>query len=178
MLLRPPRGALLEKLLVLPIAAERELQRVISYEMNRVTPFEVGEVFWAGAVLRHDRPAGRLHVRLSLVLKADLEPLLAALVWAGLSPTFLEALPTTGPARLIPLQHETIRLARQRRVTAYLASGCTVLAVIAIILPFLLQSLSLGDTEDRIAAVQPQVTEVQALQAHRRGERRAGCDRR
>lgn len=162
-LLRPPRGALLEKQLILPLAAERELQRVIGYEMNRVTPFETKDVFWTWTVTHHDRPRGRLHVQLSLVPKAGLLPLLAALEQADYAPVALEAAPRQGPSRVIPLQHEAERNVWQRPVRGCLAIGCGGLAVVAVALPFLLQSLALAAVEGRIAAIQPQVTQVQAL---------------
>jgi general secretion pathway protein L len=162
-LLRLPPGARLEKQLVLPIVAERELRRVIGYEINRVTPFEVGDVFWTWTVTKHDRPRGRLHIRLSLVPKAALVPLLAALDQAGLSPTSLEATSSDSPPDLIPLRQNTERVDGRRRVAIYLASVCGVLAVVAVSLPFLLQSLALGEVEGRIAAVQAQVEQVQAL---------------
>jgi general secretion pathway protein L len=162
-LLRPPRGALLEKQLVLPIAAERGLGRVIGYEMNQVTPFEQDDVFWTWTVVQHDRARGRLHVRLSLVPKSGLAALLAALERAGLAPAALEAASAAGPPRVIPLQQETQRLAWRRRARGFLAAGCGALALVAVALPFLLQSLAMSAVTDRIDAVRPQVAEVQAL---------------
>jgi general secretion pathway protein L len=162
-LLRPPPGALLEKPLVLPMAAERELQRVIGYEMNRVTPFELDDVFWTWDIMQRDHSRGRLHVRLSLVPKTGLWPLITALDDAGLSPAALEVTQSSGPPRLIPLRQDTTRLAWQRRVAVALGSGCGALAVVAVALPFFLQSLALGAVQDRIAAVQPQVAEAQSL---------------
>jgi general secretion pathway protein L len=168
--LRVPRGALLEKQIELPMAAERELHRVVGYEMNRLTPFEPDDVFWTWAVTRHDRARGRLQIRLSLVPKAPLLPLLTALEDAGLSPAAVEATAATGPPRTIPLQQEIDRLAWQRRATAWLAGACGIIAVAVIVLPFMLQSIALGAVVDRIAAVQPQVREVQALRQRIAGE--------
>lgn len=162
-LLRPPRGALLEKQLPLPLAAARGLRRVVGYEMNRITPFEPDDVLWTCAVVRQDRAAGRLMVRLSLVPRAGLAKLLEALQQVGLSPTALEATPAHGPPRLILLQQDADRLARRRRVTVAMAGACGTLAVVAAALPFGLQALALNEVADRIAAVQPQVTEAQAL---------------
>ncbi len=162
-LLRPPRGALLEKQLVLPLAARRELRRAVGYEMDRVTPFAPGDVFWNCTVTHHDRSRRSLHVRLSLVPKATLAPLLGALDRARLTPAALEVLPAAGPPRLIPLRQETEHVAWQQRAILWLAGACGALGVVAAALPFLLQSLALGAVADRIAAVQPQVAEVQAL---------------
>ena len=145
-LVRPPPGVLLEKQVVLPIAAERDLMRVIGYDIDRLTPFGVEDVFWTAVVERRDPPRGRLHVRLSLVPKAAVLSLLAALDQADIPATALEA---PGLSRLIPLRHDAEQAGWQLRTTRHLAITCAVLAAIAIALPFLLQSLALDALERR-----------------------------
>jgi general secretion pathway protein L len=162
-LLRPPPGALLERRLDLPLAAQPELRRVIGYEMDRVTPFEADEVFWTWTIEARDRARGRLQVRLSLVPKAPLLPLLAALDEAGLSPTALEVAHGGAPPRLIPLHQEAEWAGWPRRTTIALAATCGVLALTAALLPFVQQSLALAEVEERIAALQPEVSQVQEL---------------
>jgi general secretion pathway protein L len=162
-LLRPPQGALLEKQLTLPRAAERDIGRVIRYEMNRMTPFDADDVFWTWTVMQQDRSRGHVHVRLSLVPRAGLMPLLTALSQLGLSPTALEAAVAGGPPRRIPMHQETDRPGWRRRATPWLAGVCGALAALAAVLPFVLQSLALAALENRIAAMQPRVAEVQEL---------------
>jgi general secretion pathway protein L len=162
-MLRPPKGALLERLVELPLAAEGDLHRVIGYEMNRLTPFEPDDVFWTWALMRHDRARGRLQIRLSLVLRAGLLPLLTGLREAGRPAAAVEATAVEGPARLIPLQQDVDRLIRRRHLTRLLAGTCGVLAAAAVVLPFVVQSLALSAAADHIAAAQPQVAQVQAL---------------
>src|SRR5215469_11702661 len=45
-ILRLPAGMLLERSVVLPLAAEREPEPVLRYELDRLTPFSGEEVFW------------------------------------------------------------------------------------------------------------------------------------
>src|SRR5215469_15305622 len=52
--LRPGSGALLERPVDLPLAAERELDRVIAFEMDRLTPFAAVDVAWCAEVTRRD----------------------------------------------------------------------------------------------------------------------------
>jgi len=172
-MLRPAPGTLLEKPLVLPIAAERELRRVVGYEISRVTPFEADEVFWNWTVTHHDRPRGRLHVRLSMIPKCGLQPLLAVLDQAGLKPAGIEATVPGGDPRLIPLHHDD-DADGWRRATVIMAGGCAALAVVAAALPFIQQSIALSEVEDRIAALQPRVSEVQALRQRISAENAAG----
>jgi general secretion pathway protein L len=162
-LLRPSPGALLERTISLPLAAQRELRRVIGYEMNRLTPFEAEDVFWGCRDVQPDRTHGRLQVRLLLVPKAGLRALLSALETAGLSPAALEVVTAGGIRQVLPIAPDAAHPGWQRRLTAGLAIGCMVLAVVAAGLPFVLQSLALKRVEDRIAALQPKVAEVQAL---------------
>lgn len=173
--LRPPPASLLEKPVVLPSAAEPELRHVLGYEMNRLTPFALDDVFWTWQVVTHDRANRRLHIRLSLVLQAPLRPLIAALTQAGLAPALLEVATGVGPPIMIPVRQASGRTGWQRRAVGGLAIACGVLAVVAAGLPFVLQSLALGEQAERIAAVQPQVTEVQALRA-RIAAQSAGMD--
>jgi general secretion pathway protein L len=162
-LLRPPAAALLERHLVLPLAAERALPRLIGYEMNRQTPFEADEVFWTCAVVQRDRAQGRLHVRLSLVPKAPLLPLLAALDRAAMPPAALETHPANRPSLLIPLHQATERTGWRRRAPIWMAAACGALAVVAVALPFALQWHALAVVTDRIEAAGPAVAQVQAL---------------
>ncbi len=161
--LRPPSGALLERQLALPLAAERGLQRLIGYEMNRQTPFAADEVFWTCSVVQRDRTQGRLSVRLSLVPKAPLLPLLAALERAGMAPTALETRSPGQPPLLIPLHQANEHPGWRGRATIWLAGPCGALALTAVALPFVLQWRALAEVAGRIEAVRPAVAQVQAL---------------
>ncbi len=167
-LLRLAPGAALQRDVTLPLAAEAGLDRVLTYEMDRLTPFAAADVFFAWRVLRRDREAGRLSLRLSLVPRPPLLPLLEALRQAGAGPQAIEIPAAPGRARLrIPLAHERSASARRERRLLALASGCcVVLALLALLLPFVLQSVASARLDRRIAALQPRVAMAQAL--HRR----------
>jgi general secretion pathway protein L len=174
--LRLPPGLLLEKHLALPLAAERELARVIAFEMDRETPFSADEVYWDSLVEQRDRAGGRLKLLLSLVPRAPLLPLLGALQDAGLTPVALDAPLPNGSWRPIALAvgERPRGLAAARAVPAA-AVACAALAVLAAIVPFIRQSIELGQAEHRIAALQPAVDEVEALRKRIEGSG-AGAD--
>lgn len=167
-LLRLPPGSALQRDVTLPLAAEAGLERVLAYEMDRLTPFAAADVFFAWSVLRRDREAGRLSLRLSLVPRPPLLPLLDALRAAGASPQAIEIPAAGGRPRLrIPLAHERSASARrERRLLVVAAAGCAALALLAILLPFVLQAAASARLDRRIAALQPRVAAAQAL--HRR----------
>lgn len=156
--LRPGSGAVLQRNVVLPIAAEREITRVLRYEMDRLTPFTADEVFWSATVERRDRSAGQLQLHLSLIPKAVLQPVLAALERIGVTPSAIEAI-NQGVSRQIDLLPPSDR----RRALSIAAAVVLVLAVAAAAAPFVTQSLAGGRVEARIATLQPQVAQIEAL---------------
>ena len=46
-ILRPDPAAVLERNVMLPLAAEHDVSRVLRYEMDRLTPFTAEQVFWS-----------------------------------------------------------------------------------------------------------------------------------
>ena len=70
---------------VLPMATEPDLGRVLGYEIDRLTPFKADEVFWTWAVTRRDLDNDRLSARLSFVPRSALSGFLGIAEQAGLS---------------------------------------------------------------------------------------------
>ena len=175
LVVRLQAGLLLERQVALPLLAERAPEQVLGYEMDRFTPFAGDEVFWAWAIERRDRARGLLHVRLSLVPKPAVQPLLAALAQAGLDPAGLEA-PVPGGMRRIALRRAASGAQRwRRRGWALAGGGCGALAVAAIVLPFLLQNATSRRVERRYAVLAPQVARVEQWR-RARAARAAGVD--
>lgn len=172
--LRLPPGLLLERSLVLPLLAEREAGQVLGYEMDRYTPFRAEELFWTWAIERRDRANARLHLRLSFVARAALQPLLTALGRLGAVPTGIEAA-AGSQLRRVPLDPATAARLWRRGGLAALGGLCALLAVGAMLLPFLLQASAQAAVERRFASLQPVVTQVERLRRELAG-RAAGVD--
>ncbi len=159
-----PAGQVLEQAVALPLAAERDPERVLQYEMDRLTPFTPDEVYWGWTVARRDRARGKLHLSLLLVPKAGLLAHVSALERAGAAPTVLEAAgPAGAPLRIILRQEPSARERWRRRGLAAAATACAVLAMVAAGLPFVQQSRAFSTVEARIAALRPQVDQADAL---------------
>jgi general secretion pathway protein L len=173
--LRLPSGLLLEKHLALPLSAERELIRVIGYEMDRETPFAADEVYWDSTVEQRDRVNGRLKLRLSLVPRAPLRALMAGLHHAGLAPTAIDAGLPQGEFRPIALAGTARRrgLVLTRAVPAA-AIICVVLALVAVAVPFIRQAIEFGRVDGRIAELQPAVDEAEGLRRRIEGNTAGG----
>jgi general secretion pathway protein L len=161
-ILRLPPGALLEREIVLPLAAEREAEGALRYEMDRVTPFRPDAVFWSWEVARRDRARGRLHLRLSLVPRAAVERVLAATGAAGAPADMLAGCGSAGTWRSIALAAVGWR-PWQRLALRGAALACLALATAVVATPFVRQSLERAEVEERIAAVEPRAREADAL---------------
>ena len=160
LVLRVPAMALLERRIGLPLAAERALGSMLRYEMDRLTPFTAEQVFFSWRVESRDAVRRQLHLRLLLVPRAALAPVLDALSRSGLAPVWLEAPDATGAPCSVPLRPPPAPRPA-RRALAVAAAACLALGAVA--LPFIRQAEQARLLAQRIAALQPQVAEVQAL---------------
>jgi general secretion pathway protein L len=170
---RPPGGAcvlrlgaadVLAKTLSLPLAAQAELPQVLAFEMDRETPFKVEEIYWSHHVQAVERDSGQLLVRLLLVAKASLAPLVAALGAAGIVPRRAEI--ADGPDRgaYLPLDGDGGRLSQaSRRLVRPLAACLLLLALAVVATPFIRQSLTLAALDRQIAAARAQAAEATRL---------------
>ena len=151
--LRLTRGDLLEKTLVLPLAAQGDLDQVLAFEMDRETPFALEELYWNHRIETVDRQHGRLLVRLLLLPKASLAPLLSALARVGIVPRWAEISDDPGQGAHLPLDGDGLHSQhRSPRLIWPAAVCCAVLALGAIVTPFARQALELAAL-DREAGV-------------------------
>jgi general secretion pathway protein L len=154
-------GRLLVREVALPLAAERSLDSLLGYEIDRLTPFSATDVVWSHRVLARDHAKGRLRVELALLPRSAVAPLLAAL---PIAPDGLEAAGPDGAVRRLSLAvPDPGRRAARRRREAWAMAVCAVVVIALIALPFLRQSLALADIEASIAALRPQVDHAEAL---------------
>ncbi len=161
-ILRLPAHMLLERTVSLPLVAERDLERVLTYDMERLTPFTSDEVYWGFGVQTRDRSRARLLVRLSLVPRPAAQAHIDHLAECAGRPSLIEAETDHGP-RTIRLAHAPAagRIARLTPRTA--AAVLAGLAALVVAGPFLRQSLALAGAETQLDALAPRMHEVDAL---------------
>ncbi len=157
-----PGPLLLEQEAVLPLAAEPELSRVLRHEMDRLTPFAAEEVFWTWAVAERDKPNGRVTVRLSIVLKTAVQPLLQALARAGVAVAALEAPGPDGLTRRIGALPPGAGAARPFAVRAA-GLACAGLAAASLAIPLMQQEIALEAARSQVASLAPRVALVDGL---------------
>ncbi|HEY6940279.1 PilN domain-containing protein [Dokdonella sp.] len=74
-----PASRVLTRVLSLPAAATENLRQVLSFEMDRQTPFKADQVYFDSRVLGHDASGRNVQVELVLIPRAQLDHELAAL---------------------------------------------------------------------------------------------------
>ncbi len=163
-ILRLPSASVLHKAVSLPLAAKRNLQTVLGFEMDRETPFARDEVYWNFVVGRDDKTSGRVRVDLFIVPRAIAEPVVDSLRAAGIAIDGVEiGEQNRGGA--------VIRLAAARRwewltgdrSLLGLTAGAAVLFLLAILTPFIRQELALSAANSTIAALSSQADAAGSL---------------
>jgi general secretion pathway protein L len=129
-----PAGVVLRRTLTLPSAARDNLQQVMAFGMDRQTPFNVAQVYFAARELASPAPAGRLNAELVVVTRSTLDPLLGHLHALGISIDAVDL--SLGDDRLginlLPLEQRPRRLRPRLRLNLALAAGCVLLLVLAL----------------------------------------------
>ncbi|MBW4036977.1 MAG: hypothetical protein HIU90_16045 [Proteobacteria bacterium] len=161
--LRIPAAMLLEKEIVLPSEVAHDWRNVLCYELPRLTPF-ADQVYWRGAITGRDPVRGKITVRLSIVPKAKVAPLIGALGSLGFSPDTIEVA-GIGGVRSIDLAVLGANPSHSKVVRG-LAGACAGLALVAILLPFIIQAHRLLVVDRRITQLQPVVAHVERLRRH------------
>jgi general secretion pathway protein L len=126
---RVPPSEVLVKDLTLPLAAQENLQEVLAFEMSRHTPFHARDVHFEYRVLATDAARQRLDVRLAVVPRSRLAPLLAPFAGWRLQPEH-------DAGGVVPLQGEVaafaFRPAEWRRRSAALLNSLLAATVLAL----------------------------------------------
>jgi general secretion pathway protein L len=148
----------------LPVAAQGSLDRVVRYEMDRLTPFAANDVFFSHRILARDRARGALQVEIAVAPRRWVQPLLDRLQAVGVTPIALEAPGQDGAIRRIDIvRTDPARQARRMLAFRLAAGTCVALGLAVVAVPLARQSLALSDTEYRIAELKPRVQQVEDL---------------
>ncbi|HEX3574470.1 MAG TPA: PilN domain-containing protein [Rhodopila sp.] len=159
--LRPPPETVLEKHHVVPAAPRRELDQMLRYELGRITPFAPDDVFWRWDGRPKTGDKSRTDVILTLVPKVAVAGALDALAEAGIQPRYIETGPAERP-RLLAIGEQAGGSTGPLLVRG-LTWACAGLAVIALVLPVLIQEFAMHATNSAIEDLQPSIRQVEAL---------------
>ncbi|HEX3992542.1 MAG TPA: PilN domain-containing protein, partial [Acetobacteraceae bacterium] len=168
-----------------PLVAAADLDQLLHYEMDRLTPFAAADVLYSHRIVARDTAAGTLAVDIAVVPKAWVRDPLQRLAALSIRPEALEASTGEFPTDLTPsgewparpgssnanraitrilLDHDDpahrarVRLGWRAAIGTSMALAAAVVAV-----PLIRQSLALADVDARIAALRPHMDQVDAL---------------
>jgi general secretion pathway protein L len=161
--LRLPATLLLRLRVKLPLADEPDLDSVLRRQMDRITPFRPDEIFWSWRINRRDRARDLLEVTVCLVPRALLEPGLTALAGAGITPTRLEIGQAGEVSEVVNVPPPAGHTRSGHRAKVLLVAFCGALAVVALVLPFVLQANDIAAANAAIVALEPGVAHAGAL---------------
>ena len=162
----PPEHAL-RSTVVLPLAAEKNLDQVIGYEFERLTPFRRDDVYYAYRLLRRDATAQRVHLELIVVPRQQAEQVLRHARRAGLRVAALEVEgPDLGGAspNLLPPAERPTAPRRMRFALGALGGLACMLAIAAVSVPFIDMHVRISALTARLDAAKRQAQESIALQ--------------
>jgi general secretion pathway protein L len=155
-----PAQRSLRRVLSLPAAAEDRLRQVLSFEMDRQTPFKADQVYFDYRVLERDDAAKNLKVDLTVVPRAQLDPQLAALAASGMNLDGVDCWingPGTGRAgvNLLPPERRSKRSNQRLRLNL-------ILLFVALVLMIMAMWESLANREASVAAMTEEVQKAQS----------------
>jgi general secretion pathway protein L len=154
----------LSKILDLPLAAKDDLDQMLRFEMDRLTPFRADEVYFAHRVLGSDARNRRLSVELQLAPKREIERVLEAARGFGIVASRVELVGGAGTAGMLNLlPGEPGHGARESRLSRALACLALILAVSAVAIPLQRQRATVAKLQAEVAAARAEAEESLAL---------------
>ncbi|HEU4665614.1 MAG TPA: PilN domain-containing protein [Dokdonella sp.] len=128
-----PASRVLTRVLSLPAAATENLRQVLSFEMDRQTPFKADQVYFDSRVLGHDASGRNVQVELVLIPRAQLDHELAALPVAAQ----LDAVDSWSSAAGVGRRHTNLlppeKRTRRRDMRLPLNLGLAALALVLLV---------------------------------------------
>lgn len=163
-LLLPPALAL-RRTLTLPLAARDNLLQVAGFEMDRQTPFQPAQVYYAVRETATPAPSGRFSAELVVATRDTLDPLLARLRAQGIEVDAVDLMLGDGRlgANLLPPPQVPRRAHPRRRLNLILAAACVLLALLVLGEWLHNRQLALTQMQAEVAAMRGEAQQVAAL---------------
>jgi len=155
----------LRKELKLPVAAESNLQQVLTFEMDRQTPFRAGDVYFTWKKLESEKESGQFRVQLFVVPRRVVDPAIEKLATSGLAVSGVDILEggETAGVNLLPAEKRLRVLNPRSRLNWGLAAAAVVLLLVLMVQSLSLRAGRVDELEIAIADVQDEARRVQRL---------------
>lgn len=154
------------KVFKLPAAAEENLKQVVGFELDKLTPFSLAQVYFDVKVLARIKETKQIKVRLALAPRRVLDPLLEELHTAGWKPNRADVALADGQLLgmdLLPPQYRLDQSPWPKRLT--IAAGVLLFGLLigVLVLPVLMNQAIVADLQAQVKAANKVALEVQEL---------------
>ncbi|HET8940547.1 MAG TPA: PilN domain-containing protein [Rudaea sp.] len=158
----------LRRTINLPAAAEDNLRRVLTFEMDRQTPFKADQVYFDYRLATRTRADRNLHVELTVVTRTQLDAELAAIAACNARLDGVDCWTHgSGSQRaglnLLPVEQRFKRKNLPLRLNLALAAAALVLLVTAMLLWLANQESALGAMQTQVESAQKEAAQVAKL---------------
>jgi general secretion pathway protein L len=155
----------IRKTVKLPAAAEENLQQVLAFEMDRLTPFKSDQVYFGARIVARSPATRQITVELILTPRGKLDALLEELAEWGWRPDIvdLEDQAVPGAYNLLPAKYRPARSRWPQLANLALIATSVILIGALVGLPILYARSEAEDLDDRVRKVGKLAKEVEAL---------------
>jgi general secretion pathway protein L len=164
--LRLPAGGALRNIIAVPLAAETNIREVVSYELDRHTPFKVQDVHFAARLVGRDTSAQRLRVELTIISRAAVDAALTAARGLGFKPDRVEVGggdPAKPSSPLVLEDEKPVTHHFGRGLNVALAAAVLILAAVAVYLPYQTDEIRMARIETQLAEVKMKTAELKRV---------------
>lgn len=161
----------LVKEITLPMAAEPNLRQVLTFEMDRQTPFKASGVYFDWQILERGNTGGQLRLNLYVIPRGEVDAAIKELGELGsqLSGIDIREDRYTLGVNLLP-QEQRYRVVNRKARTNYILAGAVVLLlVLAMTFSLYLRKHQVAELEDAIADVRGEANQVARIRSQIEG---------
>jgi general secretion pathway protein L len=161
-------ASVLQRRLLMPLAAAADPRKVVGYELDRQTPFKPEQLYYDVRVSTAAAPAGQVALDLYAAPRTELDPMLERLAAIGVHPDCVDVQAANGVfagVDLLPAGRRPRRPDKRRRLNWMLAAGCVLLAVLVLAQWLGNRSAALAKMQAEVDAMRAQATRSEQLRA-------------
>lgn len=160
-----PAAVVLRRTLTLPLAARDNVLQVVAFEMDRQTPFNVAQVYYAVRELGTPAAAGRFNAELVVVMRGTLDPLLDRLRAQSIAIDAVDVAMANDRlgVNLLPPGQTPHRVRPRRRLNLLLAAACVLLLVVVLAAWLHNRQAALSQMQAEVDSMRGEAQQVVAL---------------
>ena len=157
--------AVLSKEIMLPAAAESNLLQVLTFEMDRQTPFRAQEVYFDWKIRERSSDSGQLRLDIFIVPRRQVDSILHSLAARKLAPAGIDIAgkDKTLGLNLLPAEQRVRVVNRKARMNFALAGVAILLLALVMTQSLYLRAHQVTELEAAIAEVQDEARRVQRI---------------